>query len=228
MKEPAPFHPFTPEISDEEVVARVVAGEPELFEMLLRRHNQRVYRVARAVLGDDAQAEDLAQEAWVRAYEHLGEFEGRARFSTWLTRIVLYEGWARSRKTRRFEPIGDESEAPEEFMSAAPDPESRALSAEMRAYLESAVDSIPESYRVVLVLRDVEELSTAEAAETLGLTENAVKIRLHRARAMVRRELAVRVGDGAREAFPFLGERCDEMVRKVMVRVRGSVGPLPA
>jgi RNA polymerase sigma-70 factor (ECF subfamily) len=228
MKDPAPLHPFTPEISDEAVVARVVAGEPELFEMLLRRHNQRVYRVARAVLGDDAQAEDLAQEAWVRAYQHLGEFEGRARFATWLTRIVLYEGWARSRKTRRFEPIGDESETPEEFMSAAPDPESRALSAEMRTYLESALDSIPESYRVVLVLRDVEELSTAEAAETLGLTENAVKIRLHRARAMVRRELSARVGGGAREAFPFLGQRCDEMVRRVMLRVRGSADPRPA
>ena len=228
MKDPAPLQKFGPEISDEEVVARVVAGESELFELLLRRHNQRVYRVARAVLGNDAQGEDLAQEAWVRAYEHLGEFEGRARFSTWLTRIVLYEGWARSRKTRRFEPIGDESETPEEFMSAAPDPESRALSSEMRSYLESAVDAIPESYRVVLVLRDVEELSTAEAAETLGLSENAVKIRLHRARAMVRRELAARVGDGARQAFPFLGERCDGMVRKVMLRVRASSGPAPA
>ena len=225
MREPAPLQPFTPEISDEEVVRRVAAGEPELFEILLRRHNQRVYRVARAVLGDDAQAEDLTQEAWVRAYQHLGEFEGRARFSTWLVRIVLHEGWARSRKSRRFEPIGDESETPEEYMTAAPDPESRALGSEMRGYLESAVDSIPDAYRVVLVLRDVEELSTAETADALGLTENAVKVRLHRARAMVRRELAARVGDGVREAFPFLGARCDEMVRKVMLRVRGSSGP---
>ena len=228
MKEQAPLHPFTPEISDEEVVARVVAGEPELFEILLRRHNQRVYRTARAVLGNDAQAEDLAQEAWVRAYQHLPEFEGRARFSTWLTRIVLHEGWARSRKGKRFEPIGDESETSEEFMSAAPDPESRALGSEMRGYLESAVDSIPEPYRLVLVLRDVEELSTAEAADTLGLTENAVKIRLHRARAMVRRELTARVGGEARQAFPFLGRRCDDMVRKVMSRVRGSSEPPPA
>lgn len=225
MKEPAPLQPFSPEIPDEEVVRRVAAGEPELFEILLRRHNQRVYRVARGVLGDDAQAEDLAQEAWVRAYQHLGDFEGRARFSTWLIRIVLHEGWARSRKAKRLEPIGDEGETSEEYMSAAPDPESRALSSEMRGYLESAVDSIPDPYRVVLMLRDVEELSTAEAAETLGLTENAVKVRLHRARAMVRQELAVRVGESVREAFPFLGVRCDEMVRKVMLRVRGSAGP---
>lgn len=228
MKEPAPLQAFPPEIADEDVVRRVVAGEPELFEILLRRHNQRVYRVARGVLGDDAQAEDLAQEAWVRAYQHLGEFEGRARFSTWLVRIVLHEGWARSRKSKRFEPIADENETSEEYMSAAPDPESRALGSEMRGYLESAVDSLPDSYRVVLMLRDVEELSTAEVAETLGLSENAVKVRLHRARAMVREELANRVGEGVRETFPFLGARCDEMVRKVMLRVRGSAGPTAA
>jgi len=209
-----------PEISDEEVVRRVVAGESELFEILLRRHNQRVYRVARAVTGEDAQAEDLAQEGWVRAYQHLAEFEGRAQFSTWLTRIVLHEGWARVRKGRRFEPIADESETSEEFMSASPDPESRALSSEMREYLESAVDAIPEPYRIVLVLRDIEELSTAETAETLQLTENAVKIRLHRARGMVREQLAARVGEGARQAFPFLGKRCDDMVRKVMARIQ--------
>jgi RNA polymerase sigma-70 factor (ECF subfamily) len=209
-----------PEISDEEVVGRVVAGESELFEILLRRHNQRVYRIARAITGDDAQAEDLAQEGWVRAYQHLPEFEGRARFSTWLTRIVLHEGWARVRKGRRFEPIADESETSEEFMTPAPDPESRAVSSEMREYLESAVDAIPEPYRVVLVLRDVEELSTAETAETLQLTENAVKIRLHRARGMVRQQLAARVGEGARQAFPFLGNRCDDMVRRVMLRIQ--------
>jgi len=225
VKEPAPLQPFAPEMPDEDVVRRVVAGEPELFEILLRRHNQRVYRVARAVMGDDAQAEDLAQEAWVRAYQHLGEFEGRARFSTWLVRIVLHEGWTRSRKSKRFEPIGDDSESSEEYMTAAPDPESRALGSEMRGYLESAVDSLPDSYRVVLMLRDVEELSTAEAAETLGLSENAIKVRLHRARAMVRQDLAARVGEGVRETFPFLGVRCDEMVRKVMLRVRGSGGP---
>ena len=209
-----------PEISDAEVVRRVVAGESELFEILLRRHNQRVYRVARAVTGDDAQAEDLAQEGWVRAYQHLAEFEGRAQFSTWLTRIVLHEGWARVRKGRRFEPMPDETETSEEWMSPSPDPESRALSSEMREYLESAVDSIPEPYRVVLVLRDVEELSTADTAETLQLTENAVKIRLHRARGMVREQLAARVGEVARQAFPFLGKRCDEMVRNVLLRIQ--------
>jgi RNA polymerase sigma-70 factor (ECF subfamily) len=207
-------------LSDEDVVDRVLAGEVGLFEILMRRHNQRVYRVARSVLANDARAEDLAQEAWVRVFEHLAQFAGKARFSTWVTRIVLHEAWARARKARRFQPITDEmTETGEDFMSSSPDPEQRTLSAEMRGYLESAVDSLPEPYRVVLVLRDVEELSTAETAESLGLTENAVKVRLHRARAMLRRDLTARVGPGIREAFAFLGERCDRMVTSVLGRL---------
>ena len=207
------------ELSDEEVIRRVREGDVGLFEVLMRRHNQRVYRVARSVLGDDAAAEDLAQEAWVRVYERLSQFAGEARFSTWLTRIVLHEAWARSRKAGRVRPISEEMEKSEDFMSAAPDPERRTLSTEMRRYLETAMEALPESYRVVLFLRDLEELSTAETADALDLTENAVKVRLHRARAMVRRDLTAKVGPGVREAFPFLGERCDRMVRAVMARI---------
>lgn len=210
----------TSELSDDDVVRRVVDGEVGLFEVLMRRHNQRVYRVARSVLADDTLAEDLTQEAWVRVYEHLGQFAGEARFSTWLTKIVLHEAWARSRQAGRFRPITDEmTDASEDFMSAAPDPEARTLTTEMRGYFESSMEALPEAYRVVLFLRDVEELSTAETADTLGLTENAVKIRLHRARAMVRRDLTARVGTRVRAAFPFLGERCDGVVHAVMARL---------
>jgi RNA polymerase sigma-70 factor (ECF subfamily) len=210
----------TAALSDDDVVRRVVAGEVGLFEVLMRRHNQRVYRVAWSVLANDAQAEELAQEAWVRVYERLGQFAGRARFSTWLTAIVLHEAWARSRKARRLEPITEEmTETSEGFMSAAPGPEARTLGAEVRSYLEAAMEALPEAYRVVLVLRDVEELSTSETAGALQVSENAVKIRLHRARAMVRRDLTARVGPGIREAFPFLGARCDRMVSAVMARV---------
>ena len=220
MSETTSLELATSELSDDDVVRRVADGEVGLFEVLMRRHNQRVYRVARSVLADDALAEDLAQEAWVRTYEHLGQFAGEARFSTWLTKIVLHEAWARSRKAGRFRPITDEmTESSEGFMSGAPDPESRTLTTEMRGYLESAMDALPETYRVVLVLRDLEELSTAETADMLGLTESAVKVRLHRARAMVRRDLTARVGTGIRAAFPFLGERCDRMVRAVMARL---------
>ena len=208
------------ELSDEQVVERVVSGDASLFEILMRRHNARVYRVARSVLLDDALAEELAQEVWVRVYERLRQFAGEARFSTWLTKIVLHEAWARARKARRLQPITEEmSETSGVFMSTAPDPETHTLGTEMRRYLESAIEALPESYRIVIVLRDVEELSTAETADALQLTENAVKIRLHRARALIRRDLSDRLGVGIRSAFPFLGERCDRIVHAVMTRL---------
>jgi RNA polymerase sigma-70 factor (ECF subfamily) len=209
--------------TDGEVIDRVLAGEIELFEVLMRRYNQRVYRVARGVLRTDAEAEDLAQEAWVRAYEHLGDFGGRAAFSTWLTRIVLHEGWARARRERRFEEWRPEEEDGEGTMkqpATAAGPESEALDGEIRSMLETAVESLPETYRTVFILRDVEELSTAETAECLELSEEAVKTRLHRARATLRRELLALAGGQARQAFPFLGKRCDGMVARVLDRLR--------
>jgi RNA polymerase sigma-70 factor (ECF subfamily) len=213
-----------PELSDEEVARRVVEGDAQSFEILMRRHNQRIYRVARSILPDDALAEDLAQEAWVRVYERLRQFAGEARFSTWLTKIVVHEAWARSRRSDRFRPITDEmAETLEDFMAAEPDPEARTLGGEMRKYLESAMDALPERYRLVLVLRDVEDLSTSETAEALGVNENVVKTRLHRARAMLRRDLTARVGPGIRTSFPFAGERCDRIVAAVIARLEGTL-----
>jgi RNA polymerase sigma-70 factor (ECF subfamily) len=208
-------------LTDEEAVARVRGGEVELFELLLRRYNQRLYRTVRAMLRDDAEAEDAVQEAWMSAYRHLDQFEGRARFSTWLTRIAIREAWARSRKGRRREeePMSDlESEEPAEEKRAGP--EEDAAAREARSYLESAVEALPEEYRVVFVLRAVEELSTAETAATLDLSEENVKVRLHRARAMLRRELVERAGPGVATLYPFAGARCDRMVMSVMSRLR--------
>jgi RNA polymerase sigma-70 factor (ECF subfamily) len=208
--------------SDEEAVARVRAGEVELFELLLRRYNQRVYRTARAIVRDDTEAEDVVQEAWLSAYKHLDQWEGRAKFSTWLTRIAVREAWSRSRKGRR-------AQAEESMIGTGPDepvaekqasPEENAAAQEARGYLDSALEALPEDYRVVFVLRAVEELSTAETAESLDLTEENVKVRLHRARAMLRRELLDRAGPGIAAMYPFLGERCDRMVLNVMSRIR--------
>lgn len=213
-------------LSDRDVIERVRSGETDLFEILMRRYNQRVYRIARGVLGSDAEAEELTQEAWVRAYEHLGEFAGRAAFSTWLVRIVLHEGWARSRKGRRFEELRPEDEHGGMEMreqSAPPGPESEALGREIRSMLEAAIEALPETYRTVFVMREVEELSTAETADCLELSEEAVKTRLHRARASLRRELLALAGPQARAAFPFLGNRCDRMVERVLGRI--GTGP---
>ena len=212
-------------LSDSDVIERVRSGEVDLFEILMRRYNQRVYRVARAVLGSDAEAEELTQEAWVRAYEHLGEFAGRAAFSTWLVRIVLHEGWARSRRGRRFEEWREDEEDGGKAMkepSMPSGPESEALGREVRSMLETAIEALPEAYRTVFVMREVEELSTAETADCLELSEEAVKTRLHRARASLRRELLALAGPQARAAFPFLGTRCDRMVERVLRRIGGG------
>jgi RNA polymerase sigma-70 factor (ECF subfamily) len=208
-------------ISDEEIIGRVRAGEIELFELLLRRYNQRVYRSARAVLRNDAEAEDVAQEAWVRAFSHLDQFEHRSRFPTWLTRIALHEAWSRARRSRRFEdPPVTADEGAEGTVPSAADPESEAAGREIRSQLEAAVEALPEGYRVVFVLREMEELSTAETAEALELSEDVVKTRLHRARAMLRRDLLARAGPTIATSFAFLGARCDCMTRNVMARIR--------
>ncbi len=210
-------------LSDEEVVDRVRSGEVALFEILIRRHNQRLYRVARSILGSDAEAEDVMQEAYVRAYEHLGQFEGRARFSTWLTRIAVHEALARARHSVRLEPFEPAGERIErevlESMSNGSDPEREALGREVKVLLELAVDALPAAYRAVFVMREIEEMSTAETAGALGVSEDVVKTRLLRARAMLREDLYQRAGTSAAAAFPFHLSRCDRVVDRVMRRI---------
>ena len=177
-------------ISDEEVVRRVRAGETALFEVVMRRYNQRLYRVARAILRNDAEAEDVMQQAYVNAYRHLDQFAGLARFSTWLTRIAVHEALARSRRRGRF----DEQETVDEWngdamdalKSPGPDPERQAFAGELRTLIESAIEALPEHYRAVFVMRDVEGMSTAESADCLDITEETAKTRLHRARMLLR------------------------------------------
>jgi len=209
----------TPELTDAEIVRRVVGGERELFELLLRRHNQRLFRVARGAAASDAEAEDVLQDAWVRAFEHLDAFRGEAQFVTWLTRIALHEAFARRRRGRKFELLTPEAEA--RIETARPSPEREALTAELRRTLESAVGALPSSYRTVVVLREIEGLSTAETAAALELSEEAVKVRLHRARAALRRTLQTELGASARNLFAFDGARCDRVVAAVLARIAG-------
>ena len=164
--------------TDAEVVDRVRRGETELFEVLMRRYNQKLYRAARSVFpSDPGEAEDVVQDAWVRAFQHLHQFEGRAQLSTWLVRITLHEAWARSRKRRRLGPLddSDEQEAAMQAATPGPDPEKDASTLEMRAFLEEAVATLPESYRTVFVLRSIEDMSTEETAECLDLSTKTVR-----------------------------------------------------
>jgi RNA polymerase sigma-70 factor, ECF subfamily len=229
----APFSALT----DEEVVARVLGGETALFEVLMRRHNQRLFRTARAIVRDNAEAEDVMQEAYVRAFTQLAQFEGRATWATWLTRIAINEALARVRRRGRFvdadvdgredgsmEPhdrspnrfrarSSDGSELPE------PGPEDLASAREIVAFLERAVDSLPDIYRTVFVLREVEGLSTADTAASLEISEELVKVRLHRARAELRRTLEARMGNAQRDLYGFHLSRCDRIVARVLERI---------
>jgi RNA polymerase sigma-70 factor (ECF subfamily) len=209
--------------SDQEVVQWVLAGEKRLFEVLMRRYNQRIFRVSRAILRDDAEAEDVTQEAYVRAFQHLGQFEGRASFATWLTRIAIHEALARVQRRRRNEEIDAMEESRrdslQQLSSRAENPEQRAASAETRTLLERAIDALPDSYREIFMLRDVEEMSTSDTAHCLGISEENVKTRLHRARALLRKELYARAGANSTAAFQFRGARCDRLVETVMQRI---------
>lgn len=211
------------ELRDEEVVGRVLAGETALFEILMRRYNQRLYRVSRVILRDDSEAEDVMQDAYVRAYEHLNQFAGRAAFSTWLTRIAIHEALARKRKRGRMDELDAfpaNGESMEIMKSSAPSPEAGTATAEARELLEQAIDSLPEAYRAVVMLREVEEMSVAETAESLGVSDAVVKTRLHRAHAMLRKELYARAKGRATDLYQFHAVRCDRVVKAVFERIQ--------
>ena len=214
-------------LSDEQVIERVLAGETALYEVVMRRYNTRLYRVARAILKNDAEAEDVMQDAYVRAFQHLDQFAGRAKFSTWLTRIAVHEALARVHKAKRFEAWDDMNESKQDRIGAAQtrsNPESVAASGELSRLLEEAIEKLPENYRTVVMMRDVEEMSTSETAECLSITEDNVKIRLHRAHGVLRKELHAKAKISTTEAFPFHALRCDRVVSAVFARIGRSAG----
>ncbi|MGH0034174.1 MAG: RNA polymerase sigma factor [Myxococcota bacterium] len=218
-RQAAPDSPLT----DEEVVQRVLGGDSALYEILMRRHNQRLYRAVRSILRDEAEVEDVLQDAYLSAYRNLAEFEGRARFSTWLTRIAVNR--ALDRRRRRAKVVALDSRDPEVPMdrdrervwgTRTEDPERQSARRELGHLLEGAIDELPDRYRGVYILREVEGLSVQETAATLDVEPNTVKTRLHRARGLLRERL-VRDFDGAKaDAFPFGAERCDRVVAAVL------------
>src|SRR6184192_3235684 len=203
-------------LTDEEIVERISGGETALFELLMRRYNQRLYRVTRTIVKDEGEAEDVTQDAYVRAFEHLDQFAGRARFSTWLTRIAVHEASARLHRRGR---LIDIEESMPTLASSAAGPEQRAADHELGQAIEEAVDALPEVYGSVFMLREGEGLSTAETAACLEINEETVKTRLHRGRILLRNHIAARVGAAVRETFTFAGARCDRTVAAVMARI---------
>lgn len=210
--------------SDEEIALRVREGETALFEVLMRRHNQRVYRAVRSLLQDEAEVEDVMQQAYVLAFTHLAQFEGNSRFSTWLIRIAVNEALQRLRHRGRLVALsGGGDGAREEDMDllerGEADPERRAFGRELARLLERTLDELPDIYRTVFMLREVEKLSTAETAEALSVSEDVVKTRLHRAKALVRERMDAGLDGQLEEAFSFQAPRCDRVVAAVLARI---------
>lgn len=211
---------------DELIVQKVVGGDVALFEVLMRRHNRRVFRTTRAILRSDDDAEDAMQEAYVSAYQHLPEFEGRAKFSTWLTRIAVHAALAKIRKAKRITSLEELEEQGGEAGIQQPGeegnvrgPEDAASDGELRVALEQAVDALPATFRTVFVMRAVEELSVTETAEALEIPEETVRTRLHRARGMLRADLTRKLEATAPHAFDFHLSRCDRVVAAVFRRL---------
>jgi RNA polymerase sigma-70 factor (ECF subfamily) len=216
------------ELRDDELVALARSGDATVFRMIMQRHNRRLYRVARGILGDDADAEDVVQETYVKAFENLALFRGESSLATWLTRIAINEALGRKRKRRtttdlgELDMIGEQGEArvlifPGVRMDS--NPEANASRSEIRLLLERAVDDLPEAFRIVFVMREVEQMSVAETASQVGIQPETVKTRLHRAKRLLREALEEKLGSALQDTYAFDGERCERMSNAVLRRL---------
>jgi RNA polymerase sigma-70 factor, ECF subfamily len=215
--------------SDEDIVRRVVGGEVALFEVLMRRNNQRLYRAVRSVLHAEAEVEEVMQQSYVSAFGALRGFQHSSKFSTWLLRIGLNAALSfRRRDSQRFpSQLSPDEERPVEYLpSVQPTPEDSASTRELGHLLEAVLEGLPQPYRTVLMLREVEELSTAETAAALDVSEDVVKTRLHRAKLLAKDTLYARAEGGAAGAFLFHAPRCDRVVGAVLTQLVGDGAPL--
>ncbi|CAN5696901.1 RNA polymerase sigma factor [soil metagenome] len=202
-------------MSDEEAVRRVLGGETILFEVLMRRYNQRIYRAALSITRNEGQAEEIMQAAYVNAYEHLAQFSGKGPFGAWLTRIAINEAFRLLRSSSRFIEQDAEGRGMDVFAAKGMDPEQAAMNAEAARLLERLIGELPDVSRAVFVLREVEGMSTAEVSHALTLTEDNVKVRLHRARAALREALDAHAARGMQRVYAFDAVRCDAVVAGV-------------
>ena len=217
--------------TDGRLIERVRAGDPVAFELIMRRYNQRLFRMARSILRNEPEAEDVVQESYVRAYEKIDDFIGPAGFSAWLGRIVVNEALGRLRTRGRVISLDDYGDGPgngadirriETIKTQQPDPERLAVNSELRLLLENAIDALPDDFRVVFVLRAVEGLSVVETAEYLSIRPETVKTRFHRARRHLQDNLGAQFETLMPSTFAFAGEHCDRIVAAVLERLEPS------
>ena len=216
-----PDAPVPPHESDTDVVSRVLAGDLPAFELIMRRYNQRLFRIVRSIVGEDDEAEDVVQQTYVSAFEHLAQFAGQAQFSTWLTKIAIYEALSRRTRQNRMQVVDmTDPQNSDLIRPAASEEVGRAAdSRELAGILTRAVDELPDDLRTVFAMRMIEGLDTQETAACLDLTTANVKVRLHRARTLLRDRIDERLGVSVRQLYQFGGERCDRIVHAVLTRL---------
>jgi RNA polymerase sigma-70 factor (ECF subfamily) len=221
---------------DRALLERARQSDAAAFATLIRRHDKHLYRVARSVLPDDQEAEDAVQESYIRAFTGLRDFRGAAGLRTWLTRIVLNEAIRRRRRQRSMldldalQAAQERSRRPVDSSSLIArdrDPERAAAQNQIRKLLEKAIDDLPVLFRVVFVMRDVEEISTGDTAKLLGIREETVKTRLHRARRLLRESLGAQLASALKDVFPFERPRCDALVQRLWGQLGWSRSMLP-
>src|SRR5215471_11044558 len=220
-------------LQDADLVRMAIQRNEGAFRIIMQRHNRRLYRCARSIVRDDNEAEDIVQEAYVNAFSNLASFRGDSSLATWLTRIALNEALARIRRRPTVEldalDTNDRGKAeiiPFPLMATNTDPERTAAQLEIRRLIERAIDGLPEPFRIVFVMREIEDMSVEEAANFLGLRQSTVKTRLHRARRLLRKALDTQLSSTLAEAFPFGGMRCARMTEVILQRL--GVSPSPA
>lgn len=223
----APHPVADPKTPDPELARRVADGDREAFKVMMKRHNQALFRTARAILKNDEEAEDSVQESWLLAHRSMGSFRGDAKLSTWLVRIAVNESLGRLRRSRRSAEVipmsVDDTDVPmQENMpdeSHAAAPEVQALRGEVRKLIESRIDKLPDAFRTVFVLRAVEEMSVEETAAALDIPQATVRTRFFRAKSLLRESLSREMDVAVEGAFSFLGERCDRIAAAVLARL---------
>jgi RNA polymerase sigma-70 factor (ECF subfamily) len=211
--------------ADMELALRAKARDADAFRAIMRINNQKLYRLVRSIIRNDSEAEDIVQETYVTAFAHLSSFRGEASLATWLSRIAINEALGRLRKTRRAasvisgEPASDAHVIPFPLGASGDDPERTMAQRQILRLVEQATDTLPDVYRTVFVARVIEGLSMEETADLLRLKPQTVKTRLHRARALVRKQLDEQIGPIMLDAFPFAGRRCERLTNAVMKRL---------
>jgi RNA polymerase sigma-70 factor (ECF subfamily) len=221
------------QLPDTELARRVLNGEPALFELIMRRYNRRMFRIARGILGNDADAEDAMQEAYVSAYFKLGQFRGPSGFASWLCQIMTNQALMHRRSRLHVAPVAiaaaeqvpSEEVATIETKSIQDNPEADLHEQQLRRLLEQAIDALPDVYRTAFVFRELEQMSVAETAECLGIEAATVKTRVHRARRLLQRGLTAELSTLLTDAFSFDGARCDRVVERVIARINLRAAP---